>query len=123
MKLYEFVFRKGVITKHEHEVKETEKLYTSQKDTFQYNSLLRLPKSRINMVLDDGYWGMFYISTEDNIELARVAFIDFYRERKIPRCKQAIEKEKRKLINTENELNALISNKTPLDTDKLPCKS
>lgn len=109
MKLYEYKLRRGKFTTNEYEVRETAKQYIVENGFVEYRCYVRIPKVEIGTVLGDAFWGFYYLSTENNAEAAKKAFIEFFNEKEIPRCENDVDIAKKALDDARNELNVLIN--------------
>ncbi|MBO5373667.1 MAG: hypothetical protein J6A75_13260 [Lachnospiraceae bacterium] len=112
MKLYEFILdiKNQKITKYEYTVKETEKVYTVQREEgkkgyIYYNSYTRVPKNILDNVMPYSCVSkyLFLITLSDNEMDTKLKFFNYICYTEIPGITKKIEelqKEKEALIGT-----------------------
>lgn len=96
MKLYEFNYRNGKLTKSVYEVTETKALYRLENGYFENMFCSQIKKSETGNIRYDSFWGFTTILEEDNTEdfLAKV----------IERQKEIIEMQKERVQSEETTL-------------------
>lgn len=93
MILYEFCLRKQELTLKSYEVKETAKSLSCINGGYiTYRCLQRLPKESLNTVLDGEYWGYLFYSYNNDLENAKKAFAEYYRNIVIPNKEEKVNK-------------------------------
>lgn len=109
MILYEFCFKRKnqEITSKAYEVKETEKSFICKNKSLDFRCLSRLPKESLSVVRED-YWGMYFYALSNDIENAKTAFTDYYRNVVIPKKEEKINKAMQEKASAEAELKLLI---------------
>lgn len=81
MKLYEFNYCNGKLTKFVYDVKETKGLYKLEKGCFERYFCSQIRKSEIGNIRYDSFWGFTTILEEDNAEDFLVKVVEMQKER------------------------------------------
>lgn len=103
MKLYEFNYCNGKLTKFVYDVKETNALYKLEKGYFEKCFCSQIRKSEIGNIRYNSFWGFTTILEEDNAEDFLVKVVEMQKER-VKGAEVAFAKQKailEKLVNKD----------------------